>query len=168
MATNTIPPDDAQNALIAQLLADGRCPFGPRFFLTQLAAFLRERCPDPGELPRVDLWIEGEPRPLCHVITVAPRWMAIAVWNGRGHDATMVTEIVPYELISRVTIGAGSRAHGIGFHQVRPPAIVAIEHPDQILDRLARPAIEAHERGAGANVSSTAGTFPSTGEGEPA
>lgn len=142
MASSNEPaiPNDEERTLIAHMLAE-RCPFGPRFFLTQLVAFVRERCPGPGELPRVDLWIDGEPRALCHVITLAPRWMAIAVWSGRGHDATMHTEIVPYELISRVTIGAGSHVHGIGFQQLDAPTIIRDdgETPLRTLDRLARP-----------------------------
>lgn len=131
---------DAQRE-VARLLAENRCPFGPRFFVTQLGAFLRANCPDPGELPRVDLWIDGESRTICHVITIAPRWLALAVWNGRGEHATMSTEIVPYELISRVTIGAASRASAIGFAQLAPPAIVddAIARPEEALARVAQP-----------------------------
>lgn len=144
--TTNARDDDRDHAQLARLLAETHCSFGPRFFLTQLAAFVRERCPDPGELPRVDLWIDGEPHTICHVITIAPRWLALAVWNGRGESATMSTEIVPYELISRVTIGAVSRAHAIGFAQLSPPSLVDDEtttSPDQILDRLAQPFIDA-------------------------
>jgi len=134
-------PTEDEKAQIVRLLSEARCPFGPRFFLTQLAAFVRESCPAPGELPRVDLWIDGEPHTICHVVTIAPRWIALAVWHGRGETARMSTEIVPYELIARVTIGAVSRAHAIGFAQLAPPAVVddARTSPEETLDRLARP-----------------------------
>ena len=135
---------EEERAQITRMLAESRCPFGPDFFLTQLSAFVRERCPDPNELPRVDLWIEGEPRTICHVITIAPRWVALAVWNGRGEHATMSTEIVPYETISRVTIGTSARAHGIGFQQLHAPTIVdrADASPERTLAMLATPATD--------------------------
>jgi hypothetical protein len=139
---------DEERAQIARMLAENRCPFGPQFFLTQLSAFVRERCPDPDELPRVDLWIEGEPRTVCHVITIAPRWLALAVWNGRGEHATMSTEIVPYETISRVTIGGSSRTHGIGFQQLHAPMVIdgALSSPETTLERLATPHMQAARR----------------------
>lgn len=146
MSTTESRPEisDEERAQIARVLAESRCPFGPHFFLTQLSAFVRERCPDPHELPRVDLWIEGAPRTICHVITIAPRWIALAVWNGRGEHATMSTEIVPYETISRISVGSASPSKGIGFQQIDAPAIVgdAIGSPERTLDLLTRPSLD--------------------------
>lgn len=129
---------DEERAQLERMLAETRCPFGPAFFLTQLAAFIRERCPDPGELPKVELWIEGEPHVICHIIRIAHRWMALAVWNGEGQHATMSTEIVPYETISRVSVGPSSRSKGIGFQQLHPPVIVedSVASPEKTLARL--------------------------------
>lgn len=147
-ASSDGPVDESEP--LVRLLAESRCPFGPRFFLSQLAAFVRERCPDPGELPRVDLWIDGEPHTICHVVAIAPRWLALAVWNGRGDTATMSLEIVPYELISRITIGSISRAHAIGFAQVAPPTIIedAIATPEEALARVAQPGLTVDASGA--------------------
>ena len=84
-------------------------PFGPGFFLGQLGAFARERCPDPGEaLPVVELHLAtGEVLDLCHVMGLAPSFVALAVRDaarsGTG-EAPMRTDLVPYSLISRVTI----------------------------------------------------------------
>lgn len=140
MSDTATKPDDLSDddrAAVERMLAESRCPFGPAFFLTQLAAFVRERCPDRGELPKVDLWIEGAPHAICHIIRIAPRWMALAVWNGDGQHAVMSTEIVPYETISRVSVGTSSRSKGIGFQQLHPPDIVdAVASPEKTLDRL--------------------------------
>lgn len=143
--------DDVGKTALGRMLAESRCPFGPRFFLSQLAPFVRDRCPGPNELPRVDLWIDGETHTICHVVAIAPRWLALAVWNGRGENATMSLEIVPYELISRVTIGAVSRTQAIGFAQAAPPAILEgpIDNPDETFAALARTARCAESSDAG-------------------
>jgi len=119
------PPTGADEQALARLLQSVRCPFGPRFFVEQLAVFVRDRCPDPAErLPRLDPWIAGgEPIAVCHVIALSPHWVAVAA-GGRGGE--MRTEIIPYELLGRVTIGAGSpRGRGIGFDQDRRPLVLA-------------------------------------------
>lgn len=148
MSESTTPAtevSDDERVQLERMFAESRTPFGPAFFLTQLAAFVRERCPDVGELPKVDLWIEGEPHVICHIIRIAPRWMALAVWNGEGQHATMSTEIVPYETISRVSVGTSSRLKGIGFQQLHPPALVedALASPEKTLDRLMGANVEA-------------------------
>lgn len=128
---------------LAQFLRAVRYPFGPQFFIEQLAAFVRDRCPDPGEqLPRVDLWYAGEPLAICHVIAVAPSWVALAVRDRHAHDAEMRTELIPYEMINRVTIGAPvSRSRGIGFDCAHRPAIVEdVQAPTRMLEALAQSA----------------------------
>lgn len=105
--------------------AGARCPFGQTFFAGQLGGLVRERCPKPQEgLPRVQLHLHsGERLDLCHVIGFAPLWVALAVWES---GSEMRTELVPYESIVRVTIGApretGTR---IGFDQSRAPMAMA-------------------------------------------
>jgi hypothetical protein len=96
-------------------------PFGPGFFLGQLGAFARERCPDPAEaLPVVELHLAtGEVLDLCHIMGLAPAFAALAVRqsprSGTG-DAPMCTELVPYALITRVTIRSVRAAGGhVGF-----------------------------------------------------
>lgn len=116
-------PPPADEHAIARLLDTVRCPFGPRFFLERLAGFVRDRCPDASErMPRLELWIAGsEPIRICHVIALAPQWVAVAA---AGRDGEMRTEIVPYELITRVTIAAAPRERGIGFDQARRPLVL--------------------------------------------
>lgn len=120
------PPNRRDEQQIAQLLRAMRCPFGPHFFVEQLAAFVRDRCPEPSEqLPRVDIWYAGEPLAVCHIIAVAPSWVAIAVRDRHTRDAEMRTEMIPYEMISRVTIGAPvPRSRGMGFDREHRPEIV--------------------------------------------
>ena len=104
--------------------ADAHCPFGPSFFLGQLSAFVRDRCPEPSErLPSVELHlVTGEAVDVCHIVGVAPRWIALAVWS---RDATtddrMLTVLIPYETIVRVRVRP-AHTHGdrIGFDQAKP------------------------------------------------
>lgn len=96
-------------------------PFGPGFFVGQLGAFARERCPDPGEaLPVVEVHLAtGEVLDLCHIMGLAPAFVALAVREGPRTgtgEAPMRTELVPYGLITRITIRAvrAAGAH-VGF-----------------------------------------------------
>jgi hypothetical protein len=110
-----------------------RCAFGAGFFAGHLGALVRERCPDPREgLPSVQIHLhDGEQLDLCHVIGFAPLWVALAVWEHGSH--VMRTELVQYELIARVTIGApGEGRQGIGFDQSHVPMAVAMT-PEQAL-----------------------------------
>lgn len=127
---------------LAQFLRSVRCPFGPAFFLAQLGAFVRDRCPMPEEqLPCVDLWVFGEPLALCHVVAVSSNWVAVAVRDRHDREAEMRTELIPYEAIARVTIGAPvSRSRGIGFDCLHSPDIVAdAEAPARMLVIAAQP-----------------------------
>lgn len=133
----TVAVDEAATTALLRAAA-GHC-FGPQFFLAHLAAFVRERCPDPAErLPHVELWLAGgETVTLCHVIAVGPRWVAVAarVRGAHGDAMEMRTELIPYELIGRVTISGGpARGRGIGFEQTRPPAIIEdARTPEEVL-----------------------------------
>lgn len=115
----------AQAELQELVLSEMRAPFGPRFFLAQLAAFVRDRCPEPAEhLPRVDLWIDGERVGICHVMAITPLWVAVAA-RGDEEDARMRTELIPYSSIGRVTIGrAVTGGRGAGFEQEHRPFVI--------------------------------------------
>lgn len=132
----------AARAALAELaLTEMRCPFGPRFFLEQLAAFVRDRCPDPTEhLPRVELWVHGEPIMVCHVIALAPQWIALAA-RGEGDEARMRTECIPYAAIARVTIGrAASGTRSMGFDLERQPLVIDAPQmsPEEAISAAAR------------------------------
>ena len=129
-----------RGATLAELVAE-RCPFGPGFFATQLGGLVRERCPDPAEhIPSVELHLaEGTVLDVCHVIGLAPTWVALAVYEDRkrSHDA-MRTELVAYATILRVTIRAGrSQDPPIGFQQDRSPAMLDACTPEAGLRALA-------------------------------
>ena len=129
-------------------------PFGPGFFLGQLRAFARERCPDPGEaLPAVELHLAtGEVLDLCHVMGLAPTFVALAVRDGPRSgtgEARMRTELVPYSLITRVTIRPvrAAGAH-VGFDVHHAPDILAHGgSPEEALRAAA--AVDPHGRQRG-------------------
>lgn len=106
-------------------------PFGPAFFLGQLRAFARDRCPDPAEsLPAVELHlVTGEVLDLCHVMGLAPAFMAVAVHDGPrsgGREARMRTELLPYAHITRVTIRPVHEAGAhVGFDLHSEPEVLA-------------------------------------------
>lgn len=119
--------------------------FGPGFFLAHLGAYVRDRCPDPGEaLPFVHLHlVSGEVLDVCHVIGLTPRWIALAVYEQASR--AMRTELVPYETIARVTIKPGNAqgAH-IGFHQDAPAPVD--ETAEVALQKAAVPGSNAPRR----------------------
>ena len=68
-------------------------PFGPGFFLGQLRAFARDRCPDPGEgLPAVQIHLAtGDVFDLCHVVGLGRTFVVLAVLEGEGEPRRMRT-----------------------------------------------------------------------------
>jgi hypothetical protein len=70
--------------------------------------------------------VEGETLDLCHVIGVAPRWVALAVRASRSEPSVeahrMRTVLVPYAHVVRVTMQPESLdASGLGFRQAVAP-----------------------------------------------
>ena len=113
-------------------------PFGPAFFLKQLAAFLRDRCPDTeAKLPGLYLHLaDGEVLDVCHIIGIAPAWVALAVRqeDRQESEPSMRTELIPYSMVVRVTIRAGHHGEApIGFDLAREPSMVAGAGPTAAL-----------------------------------
>lgn len=120
--------EQARIALPEELVM--RWPFGPIFFLQQLMGFVRDRCPNPEEvLPAVELHLaNGDTLKVCHIIGIAPRWVALAVYETEK-TATgpppMRTELVPYDLVSRVTVRSSRRELArLGFDLGKSPTIL--------------------------------------------
>ena len=107
-------------------------PFGASFFVNQLRRFVRDRCPEPSEhLPIVELHLaDGEVLDVCHVIGLSPWWVALAARERSEPGAAMRTEVVPYDVILRITIRP-SRANGkqFGFDPHHAPEIVTQSSP---------------------------------------
>lgn len=127
-----IPPDGGESG------ARG-VPFGPGFFLGQLRAFARDRCPDPAErLPSVTVHlVSGEELELCHVIGLAPGFVALAVRERASVAGAMAmrTELVPYVCLARVTIRPiTDRAKQVGFNaEGMPPLLERFSSPEEAL-----------------------------------
>lgn len=107
-----LPKENAVPETVSEPADPEDACFGPTFFLTQLGAFIRERCPPPAEvLPVVEIHLmTGDVLDVCHVIGLAPSWLALAVFDLRdgGDPPAMRTELVPYGAILRVTIRAAA------------------------------------------------------------
>lgn len=119
---------DAERAA-AFAAADRAYAFGPGFFLSYLARFVRDRCPDSTEhLPTVQILLaDGEALDLCHIIGVSEHWVLLAVRDGGSH-ASMAVDIVPFPLIRRVCIRTRRvEAGAVGFTHSHAPEIVGAE-----------------------------------------
>src|SRR3990172_9517764 len=123
-------PDEVKEQFLAAMgEAALQYPFGPAFFLDQLRAFVRDRCPNPREgLPAVQLHLaDGGALDVCHVLAVSPTWVALAITEVERavSAAPMRTEFVPFGMISRVTVRSGARGeHHAGFNLDYRPAVV--------------------------------------------
>ena len=144
--------DKAEEVLRA---TEMRCAFGPTFFGTHLRGLIREQCPDPKEsIPLVEIHlIGGEVLEVCHIIGLAPAWLALAVYDGSAKSTgrPMRTELVPYGAIIRITISKrGVDESQIGFNQAHTPFVVsapvAATSPAAELYRLASSPPEATEK----------------------
>lgn len=131
-------------ALIESAAAQGA--FGPLFFLTQLAAFVRDHCPETGEaLPSVEIHLlSGEVLAICHIIGVGPLYAALAVFDDDEASGTpaMRTELLPYAAIARVTIRAAPPTGpqmGLRVTPVSPLKTAAGLTPEQALRLAAAP-----------------------------
>ncbi|MFN7970903.1 MAG: hypothetical protein U0166_00880 [Acidobacteriota bacterium] len=151
----TLKEEEALRRLAREL--DQRYAFGPAFFLGQLAALARDRCPDPAEkLPCVQLHLgDGDVLDVCHVIGLGPAWLALAVYDGdaSSRPRPMRTELVPYQAIVRVTIRPERReGASIGFERDHVPAIIGASEgngtaSEDVLRAIAAPAMATKTRG---------------------
>jgi hypothetical protein len=114
-------------ALAALTAADKRAYFGPLFFMQNLRGLVRERCPVPADgIPSVHVHLmDGEDLDVCHILGIAPGWIALAVHEREAPEgsARLRTELVPYPLIARVSIGTTQHegSHPIGFNAATEP-----------------------------------------------
>jgi hypothetical protein len=121
---------EERKAMKALAMADQRVAFGPLFFMQQLRGLVRDRCPIPAEgIPSVQIHLlDGDVLEICHIIGVSPSWIALAVHEEERPEssAPLRTEMVPFHLISRVTIQADRHggAHPIGFNADLEPSVI--------------------------------------------
>jgi hypothetical protein len=120
---STASSEESRTRSRSEIREDG-VPFGAGFFLRQLAAFVQESCSVSPGLPLVQIHlIGGEMLDLCHVIAIAPGWIALAVHDAAG-EREVRTELVPYALVMRVTIRPSQEGSRIGFDSTRAPEIL--------------------------------------------
>ena len=123
------PSGEDRKRMAALLAAEQRVSFGPLFFMQNLRALVRDRCPVPAEaIPSVHIQLmDGDVLDLCHIIGVSPNWIAMAVHEDDQPDrpAQMRNELVPYHLIARVTIQTTHHegTYPIGFNASLDPEV---------------------------------------------
>lgn len=123
------PSGEARKAMKELAAADQRVSFGPLFFMQNLRGLVRDRCPEPKEgFPSVQIHLmDGQALEICHIIGVAPNWIALAVHEEEHAErpAPLRTEMVPYHLIARVSIESNRHegAHPIGFNAKNEPEV---------------------------------------------
>jgi hypothetical protein len=108
--------------------------FGKEFFSRHLRGFIRDRCPELAEaVPVLELDLhDGQRLDVCHVMGLAPAWVALAAHDEAASSGARVmqTVLVPYGSIVRVTIRAVRRESGrVGFVQDQAPAFVDTAAP---------------------------------------
>jgi hypothetical protein len=135
--------------------ADRRAHFGPLFFMQHLRGLVRDRCPEPeGAIPSVQMHLtDGETLDVCHIIGIAPEWVALAVHEHEAVErpSRMRTELVPYAMIARISIEATHHegTHPIGFNAGSEPEMYGSVHamaamtPEDALRALAGVAVPA-------------------------
>ena len=116
-------------------------PFNFHFFRTMFPDRVRSMCPGQGEqIPGVVLKsVDDCTLDLCHIMLLAPKWMAVAAFRETGTCEEMDTVFVPYESILRVTVSArdGARRHmGFRFDQTAPALVETAPHKVPISDLL--------------------------------
>jgi len=118
-----------RKAMAGLTAADRRATFGPLFFLQHLRGLVRDRCPEPKDgIPSVEIHLmDGETLDVCHIIGIAPGWIALAVHEREGQErvAQLRTELVPYPFIARVSIQTTRHegSHPIGFNVGTEPEL---------------------------------------------
>jgi hypothetical protein len=110
--------------------ADDAHAFGPSFFLHHLNRFVRDRCPETSEdLPLVQIRLgDGSILEICHIVSVSPRWVMVAIDDPASTRDRVSVVFVPYESIRRIDITTRQAAgDAIGFSQRVEPKLVAPE-----------------------------------------
>jgi hypothetical protein len=103
-------------------------PFGPAFFATILVDRVRAACEQqPDHIPVVELQLaDGLALDLCHVPGIEPQWLAVQVYRDRETCEEMDLVLVPYALITRVTVSMWHpNQRPIGFQLTGPSAPAA-------------------------------------------
>lgn len=93
-------------ALRALPRTEGGPPFDGGFFATafreRVSALCKER---PGDATVVLVQLaDGRVLDLCHIELLTPRWMMAAVFREGSDCKEMDTALVPYELVTRITL----------------------------------------------------------------
>lgn len=86
-------------------MPESKAPFNPTFFRSVFPGRVR-RCRGPSGKVAVVLLQLADRRELhlCHIETLAPRWMAAAVFTDGSSPPGTDTVFVPYDMITRVTL----------------------------------------------------------------
>jgi hypothetical protein len=109
---------------------EGGPPFDAGFFATafreRVGALCKER---PGDATLVLVQLaDGRVLDLCHIELLTPRWMMAAVFREGSDCKEMDTALVPYELVTRLTLSRRkASAKRLGFQLEKSAAAISSE-----------------------------------------
>lgn len=107
----------------------GTVPFGPGFFSTAFRERVGKLCKERPEEATVVLvqLADGRVLDLCHIELLTPRWMMAAVFREGSDCREMDTALVPYEMITRITLSRRKASERrLGFQVEKSAAAVTI------------------------------------------
>lgn len=126
MCADESSPAPAASAAPAPARETGGAPFDHRFFLTVLPDRIKTLCPGSREAdPTLAMHLaDGRVLDVCHIAALAPQWLAVAVFRRPDECEDMDTVLVPYRLITSLTLSPPSEAGRVGFRWRSAPAVV--------------------------------------------
>lgn len=105
-------------------------PFGGEFFVSLFGERVRAACrQQKDKVPVVELHLaDGTTLDLCHIERLFPEWMGVMVYRDTKTCAEMDMALVPYGLITRITVSTWPiHQRRIGFQLNNPVDAVQLE-----------------------------------------
>ncbi len=102
---------------------------GP-FYLSVLPDAVKQQCQmQPGHVPVVELHLgDGTTLDLCHIVTLAPSWFAVAYFRDPAEGEEVDQALLPYQFVQWITLSAHPpHVRRIGFDVERSASATQIE-----------------------------------------
>jgi hypothetical protein len=103
--------------------------FDAPFYLAVLPDAVRQQCQvNPEHVPVVELHLgDGTTLDLCHIVPLAPTWLAVAFFRSPGESDEVEQALLPYPLVQWITLSVRPlRVRHIGFDVDRSMAATQV------------------------------------------